>query len=145
MANIFFLFQPGAPVSATSLCIVFILAGISLFLHDSVFLFLFFPPQPSIAFPTVHKSLACVQIPPVPSGKIGEGPLLRFFLRGEGSLHRQEGDGILTQAIHHKTLFSFIFSFVLTFIIARFGGTAGFSLNKFSQVSRFSLKSNEIA
>ena len=34
--------------------------------------------------------LACVQPspPPFPSGKIGEGPLLRFFRRGGGSVHR---------------------------------------------------------
>ena len=74
-----------------------------------------------------------------------KNPLLGFFLRGKGSLHRQEGDGLLTQAIHYKSLFSFIFSFVLTFIIARFGGTPGFSLIIFTKVCRFSLKSNETA
>ena len=121
-------------ISATSLCIVVILPGISVYLRE--FFFFFSPPQPSIAFPTVHPSLACVQTlpppPPSPQEKSEKGLLLRFFLRGKGSVHRQEGDGLLSQAIHFKTLFSFIFSFVLTFIIACFGGTAGFSLIKFT-------------
>ena len=90
-----------------------------------VFLF-FFPPQPSLSFLTVHPPLACVQTPS-PQEKSEKGLLLRFFLRGEGSIHRQEGDGLLTQAIH----FSFIFPFVLPFVIARFGGSASFSLIKF--------------
>ena len=125
-------------------CIVFILPGISVYLRE--FFSFFFPPQPSIAFPTVHPSLVFVQTPPPPTPRpLRKNPLLRFFLRGEGSLHRQEGDGLLTQAIHYKSLFSFIFSFVLTFIIARFGGTPGFSLIIFTKVCRFSLKSNETA
>ena len=32
--------------------------------------------------------IACVQTPTLPSVKIGEGPLLRFLQRGEGSVHR---------------------------------------------------------
>ena len=72
-------------ISATSLCIVVILPGISVYLRE--FFFFFSPPQPSIAFPTVHPSLACVQtLPPphVPSGKIGEGPTSPIFPEGEG-------------------------------------------------------------
>ena len=49
-------------ISATSLCIVVILPGISVYLRE--FFSFFFPPQPSIAFPTVHPSLACVPSPP---------------------------------------------------------------------------------
>ena len=79
--NIFFLFQPGAPVSATSLCIVFILPGISVYLRE-FFSFFFSAPTLSLSFLTVHLPLACVQTPPpppVPSGKIGEGPASPIF------------------------------------------------------------------
>ena len=96
---------------------------------------LFFPaPTFYRFFLTVHPSLACVQtpLPPSPQENSDKGPLLRFFLRGEGYVHRQEGGRLLTQAIHHKTLFSFIFLFVLSFYNSHFGGTTGFSLIKFT-------------
>ena len=32
--------------------------------------------------------IACVQTAPLSSVEIGEGPLLRFLLRGGGSVHR---------------------------------------------------------
>ena len=51
-------------ISATSLCIVVILPGISVYLRE--FSSFFPPPQPSFAFLTVHPSLACVQTPPPP-------------------------------------------------------------------------------
>ena len=115
------LFQPHP-----CLCIVFILPGISVYF-----------PAPTLYRFSNGSSITslCTDPPPPPptspQEKSEKGLLLRFFLRGEGSVHRQEGDGLVTQAIHFKTLFSFIFSFVLTFIIARFGGTAVFSLIKF--------------
>ena len=41
---------------------------------------------------TFHRQNGCLTLArvqtPLPSGKIGEGALWRFFLRGGGSLHR---------------------------------------------------------
>ena len=125
-------------------CIVFILPGISVYLRE---FFSFFFPVPTLYRFSNGSSITslCTDPPPPTPRPLRKNPLLRFFVRGEGSLYRQEGDGLLTQAIHYKSLFSFIFSFVLTFIIARFGGTPGFSLIIFTKVCRFSLKSNETA
>ena len=48
----------------------------------------------SSKIPLEGTRIACVQTP-IPSGKIGEGPLLRFFLRGGGGVCTQVSTRIL--------------------------------------------------
>jgi len=66
--NIFFLFQPGAPVSATSLCIVFILPGISVYLRE---FFSFFSAPTLYRFSNGSPITRLCTDPPRPLRKLG--------------------------------------------------------------------------
>ena len=78
-------------------CIVFILPGISVYLHEfSSFVF----PTPTLyrfSNGLSITSLCTDPPPPSPQDKSEKGPLLRFFLRGRGLYTGR-------RVIHHKTL-----------------------------------------